>query len=317
MPQNKDNDEQEFLFSELDDSDYEDDYDDGSVDVVFPGEENDWGFDESELDDGDDEGSDFIVIDDDDENLPVINEPPTVVDNTPDSPPDSPRETPEAVESVDTPEHSVRALEAPTELKSPAPEKGADKPSSSKKIPRPTWAKKENLAALRARATEYATTSKEKTRGVLVAVIDKLSGIPVVGKACAPFHDFPFLFPFFPLVFIAIITTAVVFFSAPKATTTIELPDSGEVTLSSGDFNEDTKTITMEAENTGGVITSFDINVGLYSYVFSLSPSTWLSFQQVGTCSMEDVEVDDTETLEIPCTLTQEPGASVRASELK
>lgn len=141
------------------------------------------------------------------------------------------------------------------------------------------------------------------------AVLTKLSALPVVGKLFALFTKSKNVLRLFPLILIVLIYGICFVFSmitGVDKTSTVELPDNGEVTLTTVAFYKDTNNIIFEAENTGGVINPFEVeDMKLYTYSPGLNPLSWAKFKEIGTCSLPENSVEDTAELLGICELKE------------
>ena len=145
-------------------------------------------------------------------------------------------------------------------------------------------------------------------------VLTKLSALPVVGKLFALFTKSKNVLRLFPLILIVLIYGICFVFSmiiGVDKTSTVELPDSGEVTLTTVDFYKDTNNIIFEAENTGGVINPFEVEeMKLYTYSPGLNPLSWAKFKEIGTCSLPENSVEDIAELSGKCELKEDEKAA-------
>ena len=143
-------------------------------------------------------------------------------------------------------------------------------------------------------------------------VAEKLSRIPILGRIFGALESKPQFLPLVIIVFIAVIVFAVNFFTAPSSTSTVLLPDEGEVEVTSTGFNKEDDTLDIEAENIGGVIIPFDEEMKLYTYKPTINPMSWFGFKEVGTCVIKGLTVEDSTKETVSCTVDSDTGWRTR-----
>lgn len=142
------------------------------------------------------------------------------------------------------------------------------------------------------------------------SLVSFLAKIPLVGKIFASISESKVATRAFPFTFIFLITgvlIAISFFTAPSKTSVVELPDMGELTIVSKEYNTDTDSMSVSIENTGDVVMSTPVTLSLYSYNPNLNPLSLAGFEELGQCSIEDVVVDMGEEKEfvLPCSFNK------------
>lgn len=142
------------------------------------------------------------------------------------------------------------------------------------------------------------------------SLVSFLAKIPIVGKVFASVGESKVATRAFPFTFIFLIVgvlVAISFFTAPSKTSVVELPDMGELTVVSKEYNVDTDSMTVSIENTGDVVMSTPLTLSLYSYSPNLNPLSLASFEELGQCAIEDVVVDMGEEKEfiLPCSFNK------------
>lgn len=142
------------------------------------------------------------------------------------------------------------------------------------------------------------------------SLVSFLAKIPLVGKIFASIGESKVATRAFPFTFIFLVVgilVAISFFTAPSKTSVVELPDMGELTVVSKEYNVDTDSMSVSIENTGDVVMSTPLTLSLYSYSPNLNPLSLASFEELGQCSIEDVVVDMGEEKEfiLPCSFNK------------
>lgn len=140
---------------------------------------------------------------------------------------------------------------------------------------------------------------------VLIFVLDILAMIPIVGRFVAPLKSMTKLLEriamALPIVFLLGVVLLFWWFSVPSSHT-VELPDMGEATIASIDYDNETGDVTAEVENTGEVIADVDANITIKSLQPTWNPKSWLVFEDAATCSVPvEVAIGETETIEASC----------------
>lgn len=162
-----------------------------------------------------------------------------------------------------------------------------------------------------------ATILPAYDKGISI-VLEKLSGVPLVGRLFALFTRNNLIARCSPLIIVFIIYGlffALSFIFGQDKTSTVLLPDEGEVTLTSSGFDKNTQELKMQAENTGGVIVPFSVDdIKLYTFNPGVNPLSWMSFNEIGTCAISETTVEDSLEITASCELDEDvkPGFRTR-----
>ena len=142
-------------------------------------------------------------------------------------------------------------------------------------------------------------------------ILGKLGKIPFIGKLFTSLGDKKILSRLSPVIIIGIILSilfGISFITSPDKNSVIPLPDMGEITVTSKDFDKDNESMNVIISNTGDVIIPANATLSLYTYNPTLNPLTIIGFEEIGKCEISNIiiDIDKEEEYSIPCDFISE-----------